>query len=184
MLKFKKLLSIIAVAIMSLLVVEGNTADAASNKTTVKMIDPNTSITAPSCNNTTNWTFYGWNTKSDGSGTWLTNYGTPASDVTFYAIYKHVHTGSSSSGGGCYQAVYHSHSDSCYTIERYEAGYSRGSSPEGWNYYHCDKCGTEFRGTNGWHNCSATSHLTCGKTGQIEGYTLGCGHSAGAYGHP
>ena len=123
-------------------------------------------------------------------------------DTCYNPVY-HVHTGSSSTGGGCYTApVYHTHTSSCRTgtIVRI----STESEPRG-GYYddngiwydlywwrHVDKCnncgatwtygqntdGSWFGtqppgGTGATHNCGGNY---CGKTEEtIEKYNLGCG---------
>lgn len=118
----------------------------------------------------------------------------------------HQHTGSETSGGGCYTTrIYHSHDSSCYTQQTgWWVQYHRVDrcptcgNTRGWDSWHCDKCGAEIDtgigdcrdGSNNHyhsennppdnrvHVCGST--LTCTiPVGRFMGYKLGCGKKAG-----
>lgn len=111
--------------------------------------------------------------------------------------------------GGCFTTpVYHKHVSSCYrTTSHLVFSTDSGTyavSPAGeingvsaWNYK-CSHCGASFRGTNGWHNESASSmaqvnarggqnartvydtSIICGKNNStIDGYSPSCGYLIG-----
>lgn len=96
---------------------------------------------------------------------------------------KHVHTGSSSSGGGCYVQKTESYLptnpwNNCDNTTN--KGWVKEQNGENIYRYKCNDCGSEFTGSNGWHRCSASKHMStrkyyvigCGKTDTIENYTI------------
>lgn len=96
---------------------------------------------------------------------------------------KHQHSGSSSSGGGCYtKGVYHTHTDSCYGsttygIWRYKGTHVDGNGDTRYDTY-CDLCGAyeqPYANTlDGSIHCSK-KNLTCGKSTTTPiSYQLGC----------
>lgn len=108
----------------------------------------------------------------------------------------HVHIGSTTTGGSCYNIIdtAHSHTDNCYTYQKYLASPSYLEYCSGCgksysdHYWACHKCS--------WTGFSRTSNCTCGKNpyinepshsckdltcGETEGTTwkLSCGKSEG-----
>ena len=59
----------------------------------------------------------------------------------------------------------HSHNDGCYGIPDSPwnncADCTSNGVPDGAGYkkYHCNCCGSDFRGTNGWHHCPSSKHF-------------------------
>ncbi|MBD5453334.1 MAG: hypothetical protein HDR30_03270 [Lachnospiraceae bacterium] len=101
----------------------------------------------------------------------------------------HEHTGSSSSGDGCYgNPVYHSHSKSFCPYYETEIETqcpceytSWTTGDEGYGDYKCGNCGHEPHGGN---RCSYPRNFTittytCGKEGMIDYYTINCGKTEG-----
>lgn len=96
---------------------------------------------------------------------------------------EHVHTGSSSSGGGCYVQKSESYIPSSpwnNCNDTTNKGWVKEQNGENIYRYKCNCCGSEFTGSNGWHHCSGSKHrqtriyyeLGCGKEGTIESYTI------------
>lgn len=93
----------------------------------------------------------------------------------------HVHEGDGTTAEGCYTAVYHSHSGSCYeeiddddygcyTVRYWDTG---DGDYEGHDYkYYEMSCGRTIHGTNSSHTHNV---LSCSRGSEITGYTLGCG---------
>ena len=59
----------------------------------------------------------------------------------------------------------HSHNDGCYSIT--DSSWNNcddctsNGIPDGAGFmeYHCNCCGSDFRGTNGWHHCTGSKHF-------------------------
>lgn len=90
-------------------------------------------------------------------------------------ITYHQHIGSSSSGGGCYVRKSESYIPSSpwnNCDDTSNLGWTGSENGENVYRYRCNCCGSEFRGTNGWHHCSGSKHrqtrywyeIGCGKT--------------------
>ena len=117
---------------------------------------------------------------------------------------NHVHTGNSSTNGGCYTTpVYHAHTDACYkTVTTYDPhffnrcwGYNADTNEEHWSCAYCnaDWCGDatahdESFYADPWNTggCPQRAHqskkLSCGKTDQtVESYALSCTKVADGY---
>ncbi len=113
----------------------------------------------------------------------------------------HSHAGDSSSGGDCYRAVYHTHTDNCYTTEKciatYEGGFQRIAEYDAECYHHGMTLHMTFEGTYKHQDCGLGKvtdskticwacnkmdidhkyqKITCGKDEKtVEGYELSCG---------
>ncbi len=91
-----------------------------------------------------------------------------ASCYTSYSIY-HVHTGNSTSGGGCYgTANYHSHSAGCYSSVTCGTAVAPTYLTSG--YYLCRTCGKNVLITTYARTCSSCGHIYGTATGSA------CGH--------
>lgn len=111
----------------------------------------------------------------------------------------HEHTGSSTTGGGCYTStIYHKHVSSCYTTtqQAYQASirYDGQTYGDGTWYRRgfCSVCGTQLfqaGSSGGWGSETPHTHykdvqtLTCKKTenSTIDGYNLGCGKTTSTF---
>ena len=109
---------------------------------------------------------------------------------------RHVHTGNSNSGGGCYSVpIKHTHVSACYTVTQRTGIIHSHTTSWGdgtWDCrYECSTCGTMvgreglnpdgsptkwgITETGGTHHCTPINKLTCGKSdGAIDHYELGC----------
>ncbi len=124
----------------------------------------------------------------NGSGGCFTNYYTSSISSGYYSrncgLEEHVHTGSSSSGGGCYgKAVYrHEHTSSCKYYRFgphsfYIVRYNKDGSPR----YKCSLCGGEVNQDGlGVTRCSkAPGGYECGFTpNTLDHYEINCGKTA------
>jgi len=90
-------------------------------------------------------------------------------EVTESATLSHVHGGSSTTGGTCYEAVYHVHEDACYTTGKLTA-YSHGSGG------HADAA---VNGCNANKTCRWISGGTCSVCGNVT-YYFPCNQSKAA----